>query len=147
MNFCFINLWSSGGEAQLLGGARFLDKLRFVLVKKRVTKLAGKVDDLMRRTSEFDFDRIVESLPIQRDDLWDRALGYFVVKHVAAKSLPGSHFNPDRTCGTILSSYLGFIESEQRSNAEILDLKLQMMRLKCLYDLEFAAERFRRSKS
>lgn len=146
MNFCYINLWSYEGEAQLLSGANFLERLQFGLVKRRVSRLVANVETAMFRKGEFEFDKIIKDTPIMQNDLWDRSLAYFVVKHLATTTVERVKSSTEEKVKRILSLYLTFIGDEQRTSMEVLNLKLQIMRLKCSYDLEFACERHRRNK-
>ncbi len=145
MNFCYINLWTYEGDAQLLSGANFIERLQFGLVNRRVSRLVARVETTMFRQGEFDFDKIIKQTPFVQSDLWDTALVYFVVKHVATSTVGRIRLSSEEKVKKILSLYMRFIEENQRSSLEIMDLNLQRMRLRFSYDLEVARELHRRS--
>lgn len=144
MNFCDSNLFVYEGEATVLSGRTFLEKLQYELIKRRVRKLVYNVSVSMFRDKNFDVDKIRDFVDVSPKELWDVALVYIAVKHMATLPSERAMQASDGEVGSVLALYLDFIEAERLTPDEVLGLKLQKLRIKCAYDLDFAAERIRR---
>jgi len=145
MNFCYVHLFSDQGEAELFSGRKFVEKLQFQLVKRRVRIMIDKVAIAIFRDQKFDVDEIVDSLTVAKGELWDIALVYIIVRHLASLPPDKDMASSADKVGRVLSQYLDFIGDERMNSWEVLDLKLQLIKLKCEYDLDLALMRFRRS--
>lgn len=146
MDFCLNNLTAHKGEVRLRDGVGDIEEQHFNLVKERVRGLVDEVLVSMFHLEKFDIDAILNRTSVSKNDLWDRALVYSIVRSVANVFEARVISDSANEVGRVLSRYLSLIRAEQNTSMEVLDLKLQRERLKCAYDLDFTAERYRRRK-
>lgn len=145
MNFCCGNLNSFAGEAKLRANGSFMEKVQFELVKRRVRSMLAEVSTAMFRDKKFEVELIIDSLAIPKKDLWDTALVIVIVRYLASLPTEKATAGSAEKVSRVLSLYLAFIEAERPTSMEVLDLKIQIIRVKCAYDLDIAAMRYRRS--
>ena len=135
MNFCYINLWSYENKISLLSGGSFFDKLQFQLVKRRTKYLLTKVMNCIHDKRELDFEGILSKLSFNRNDIWDRLFIYTIINHIAVNAAHGIKLPTENSLDTVLSIFLSKIQLEQRTTPEILNLKLEKIKLQSEMDL------------
>lgn len=143
MNFCYINLWSYENKISLLSGGSFFDKLQFQLVKRRTKSLLIKVMNCIHDKRELDFEGILSNLTFNRNDIWDRLFIYTIIHHTAVNAANGIKLSIENNLESVLSIFLSKIQLEQSTTPEILNLKLEKIKLQSEMDLlQMTASKF-----
>lgn len=146
MNFCFVNLLSYDNQIQILSVGGYLDKIQFSLVKRRAKKLVTKVEDVIFRRKIYEFDTIIESLSFHKSDVWDKLFIYLIVQYIIILASKNAKSNTENKVIDTLALYLSYIKREQNTSIEILNLKLEKIRLQCEMDLLFVSAHLNRNK-
>ncbi|WP_144883664.1 hypothetical protein [Lacibacter cauensis] len=143
MNFCYVNLWSNEGKISLLSGGNLFDKLQFQLVKRRTKSLLIKTMNCIHGKREMDFEGILSNLSFNRNDIWDRLFIYTIINHVVFNTANGIKFTTENNVESVLSTFLSKIKVEQNTPSEILDLKIEKIKLNTKMELlQLTASKF-----
>ena len=138
-NFCDVHLWVYDDKGELLRGGNLMVRIQFYFIRQRLRRLAMHVEHLMLTRGIFDFDKIVQMLPWKERSAWDTVLVYTVVKERTSALSRRNNPNPEIDVAHILAEFIGWINFKENRFPEVLNLRLQMRRLKCLPDLTIVA--------
>ena len=135
MNFCYINLWSYENKISLLSGGSLVDQLQFLLVKRKTKFLVIKVLYHIHRKRELGFEVILSKLSFNRNDIWERLFIYTIINHIAFNAANGIKLSTENNVESVLAIFHSKITTDQSTIPEILNLKLEKIKLQSEMDL------------
>ncbi|TWI85076.1 hypothetical protein IQ13_0231 [Lacibacter cauensis] len=90
-----------------------------------------------------DFEGILSNLSFNRNDIWDRLFIYTIINHVVFNTANGIKFTTENNVESVLSTFLSKIKVEQNTPSEILDLKIEKIKLNTKMELlQLTASKF-----
>jgi hypothetical protein len=134
MDFCFVSLWCFEGQVSLLSGT-IKEQIRFYLVKRKVKQLIQKVSSLVYYDNSFDFDLVLNAIAYENADQWERLLHYIIIKAVANWALLSSSLDEDVKLHNVLSLYLEEVNENHSVSGELLELKIERIKMHAQMDL------------
>lgn len=135
MDFCFVCLWLYDGEVKLITSRSLKERLQFILVKRKTIKIIKKVSKIVYFDSCLEFDLIFRPLLNQNDNEWDWLLYCIVIKCVAKWAPLDSSLTLEAKMNKVLAIYLDEIKENQGVPNEILNLKIERIKIQSQMDL------------
>jgi hypothetical protein len=139
MDFCYVNLWSYENTVSLMAGGNMTEKLQYYFVKKRIKKILQRVSKTIYQQNNLEFDDILTSIQQRRHDIWEKLLSHIIIKQIAIWAPLDSSQTWDEKLNTVLSIFLEMIKENQDTNEEILNLKIEKIKLQAQMDLLVAS--------
>lgn len=135
MDFCFVCLWFYDEEVKLITSRSLKERLQFIFVKKKTIRIIKKVSKIIYYDNCLEFDLIFRPLVSRNDNEWDRLLYCIVIKCVAKWAPLDSSLTLEARMNKVLAVYLDEIKENQGVPKEILNLKIERIKIQSQMDL------------
>jgi hypothetical protein len=96
------------------------------------------ISDLIYQKECFDLEILLNSLNKDNDEIWDWLLYYIIIKNEAKHALVNTYLSLNERMNSVLILYLEEIKKLHADTYEIIKLKIKVIEIQNLYDLEFA---------
>ena len=133
--FCHINLWSYENQVNLLSERNLINRMQLLFVKRKIKTLIKRVIKLIQINNCLDYDVIFRNLTKRRDNEWDWLLYCIIIKDVATETSLKFGLPMNEKVNKILNSYLFEIKENPNPTNEILNNKIEIIKLYAQRDL------------
>lgn len=144
--FCYINLYVYHNHTEFLKGGTFIDKLKFIGLKKVVKQKMKQISNALYVEHCFEMNKLKNALTEKRENGWDALLNNVVLRFIIKNSTEEVERSFDLLFTDILTFFTLEVQNRYDESNDILKLKNEVMELETSMILLISEVCFKNSK-